>query len=166
MGPALTLVVIGFVGVPVAMGIAILRYRLYDIDIVINRTLVYGALTASVAGIYVMAVGALKVLFQSSGTLLNSLVGTGVVAIVFAPLRDHLQRAVNRLMYGERDDPYAVISRLGQRLEATLEPRAMLPTIGTYAIGTYGVEGESCGRCHGSKPWLQPHGRLLGGYGQ
>jgi signal transduction histidine kinase len=121
--------VIGFVGVPVAMGIAILKYRLYDIDIVINRTLVYGTLSASVVGIYILAVGGLGMLFQSSGTLLNSLVGTGVVAIVFAPLRDRLQRGVNRLMYGERDDPYAVISRLGQRLEATLEPRAMLPTI-------------------------------------
>ena len=121
--------VIGFVGVPVAMGIAILRYRLYDIDIVINRTLVYGGLTAAVAGIYILAVGGMGVLFRSSGTLLNSLVGTGVVAIVFAPLRDRLQRGVNRLMYGERDDPYAVISRLGQRLEATPEPRAMLPAI-------------------------------------
>ena len=123
---ALTLVVLGFVGIPIAMGIAILKYRLYDIDIVINRTLVYGSLTASVAGIYILAVGTLGVLFQSSGTLLNSLFGTGVVAIVFAPLRDRLQRAVNRLMYGERDDPYAVISRLGRRLEATLEPKEML----------------------------------------
>jgi hypothetical protein len=117
--------VAGFVGVPVAMGIAIFKYHLYDIDIVINRTLVYGSLTASVAAIYVAAVGALGVLFQSRGTLLNSLVGTGLVAIVFAPLRDRLQRTVNRLMYGERDDPYAVISRLGQRLEATPEPTEM-----------------------------------------
>jgi signal transduction histidine kinase len=115
--------------IPISIAVAVLRYRLYDIDVVINRTLVYGALTASVAGIYILAVGGLGLLFKSSGTLLNSLVATGVVAIVFAPLRDRLQRGVNRLMYGERDDPYAVISRLGQRLEATLEPRAMLPTI-------------------------------------
>src|SRR5919112_957009 len=115
--------------IPISIAVAVLRYRLYDIDVVINRALIYGALTASVAGIYILAVGGLGVLFHSSGTLLSSLVGTGVVAIVFAPLRDRLQRGVNRLMYGERDDPYAVISRLGQRLEATLEPGTMLPTI-------------------------------------
>jgi signal transduction histidine kinase len=115
--------------IPISIAVAVLRYRLYDIDVVINRTLVYGALTTCVVGIYILAVGGLGLLFKSSGTLLISLVGTGVVAIVFAPLRDRLQRGVNRLMYGERDDPYAVISRLGQRLEATLEPGTMLPTI-------------------------------------
>ena len=115
--------------IPISIAVAVLRYRLYDIDVVINRTLVYGALTASVAGIYILAVGGLGLLLKSSGTLLNSFGGTAVVAIVFAPLRDRLQRGVNRLMYGERDDPYAVISRLGERLEAASEPRAMLPTI-------------------------------------
>ncbi len=120
---------LGFVGVPIAMGIAVLKYRLYDIDLVINRTLVYGALTASVVGIYVAAVGGLGALFRSGGNLIYSLVGTGVVAVVFSPLRDRLQRGVDRLMYGERDDPYAVISRLGRRLEATPEPSAVLPAV-------------------------------------
>jgi signal transduction histidine kinase len=115
--------------VPICTYIAILRYNLYDIDVVINRTLVYGALTASVVGIYVLAVGGLGALFQAQGNLGVSLVATGVVAILFQPLRDKLQRGVNRLMYGERDDPYAVISRLGRRLEATLAPEAVLPTL-------------------------------------
>ena len=122
-------VTLSFAGVPVAVGIAILRYRLYEIDLVINRTLVYGTLTASVVGIYVLVVGYLGALFQTGGNLLISLLATGVVAVLFQPLRDRLQRAVNRLMYGERDDPYAVISRLGLRLEATLAPDAVLPTI-------------------------------------
>jgi signal transduction histidine kinase len=52
-----------------------------------------------------------------------------LIAVLFQPLRDRLQRGVNRLMYGERDDPYAVLSRLSQRLEATLAPEAVLPTI-------------------------------------
>jgi GAF domain-containing protein len=51
------------------------------------------------------------------------------VAVLFQPLRSRLQRGVKRLMYGERDDPYAVTSRLGRRLEATLAPEAVLPTI-------------------------------------
>jgi len=112
---------------PAAAGIAILKHRLYDIDLVINRTLVYGALTACVVGIYVLVVGYLGALFQARGNLAVSLGAAGVVAVLFAPLRERLQRAVNRLMYGERDEPYAVVSRLGERLEATLAPNAVLP---------------------------------------
>ena len=115
--------------VPVFTYIAILRYRLYDINVVINRTLVYGSLSACVVGIYVLAVGALGALFQAQGNLGISLLATGVVALLFQPLRSKLQRGVNRLMYGERDDPYTVISRLGRRLEATLTPDTVLPTL-------------------------------------
>ncbi len=115
--------------IPLFTYIAILRHRLYDIDVVINRTLVYGALTACVVGIYVLAVGGLGALFQAQGNLGVSLLATGLVAVLFQPLRGKLQRGVNRLMYGERDDPYAVISRLGRRIEATLAPEAVLPTL-------------------------------------
>jgi signal transduction histidine kinase len=112
-----------------AAGIAILRHRLYDIDLVINRTLVYGALSAAIAGVYLLVVGGLGLLLQARGSLALALVGVGSVVIVAQPVRDRLQRAVNRLMYGERDEPYAVLSRLGQRLEATIAPEAVLPTI-------------------------------------
>ena len=109
---------------------AILRYRLWDIDVVFNRTLVYGALTAIVVALYTLiVVGTLGTLFQARADLAVSLVATGVVAVLFAPLREWLQRGVNRLMYGERDDPYAVLSRLGKRLEATIAPKAALETI-------------------------------------
>jgi signal transduction histidine kinase len=115
--------------VPVFTYIAILRYHLYDIDLLINRTLVYGALSACVVGIYVLAVAALGVLFQAQDNIAVSLVATALVAALFQPLRSRLQRGVNRLMYGERDDPYAVVSRLGKRLEAALAPETVLPTI-------------------------------------
>ncbi|HET7272860.1 MAG TPA: sensor histidine kinase [Rubrobacter sp.] len=115
--------------IPLSIGVAILRYRLWDIDVIINRTLVYGALTASVVGLYVLVVGGLSALLQVETGFLVSLLATGLVAVLFAPLRDRLQRGVNRLIYGERDDPYGVISRLGQRLESTLAPDAVLPTI-------------------------------------
>ena len=115
--------------VPVCTYIAILRYHLYDIDHLINRTLVYGSLSACVVGVYVLAVGGLGALFQARGNLVVSLLATGLVAVLFQPLRSRLQRSVNRLMYGERDDPYAVLSRLGRRLEATLAPESVLPTI-------------------------------------
>jgi signal transduction histidine kinase len=122
---------LGLIGliIPVAIAVAILRYRLFDIDLVLNRTLVYGVLTVGVIGLYVLVVGLFGALFQSSGNLLVALLATGLAAILFQPVRERLQRGVNRLMYGERDDPYTVLSRLGQRLETTLAPGAGLPAI-------------------------------------
>ena len=127
--PASYASVLALLAVPIFTYIAIVRYNLYDINVVINRTLVYGALTVLVVGIYVVAVGSLGVLFQARGNLSISLLATGLVAVLFQPLRSRLQRDVNRLMYGERDDPYAVTSRLGRRLEAALAPESVLSTI-------------------------------------
>jgi len=115
--------------IPVSIGIAMLRHRLFDVDLVINRTLVYGALTAAVVGLYVLVVGGLGELLQLRGNLIISLLATGLAAVVFQPLRDRLQRGANRLMYGERDDPYAVLSRLGSRLESTPAHDAVLPAV-------------------------------------
>jgi signal transduction histidine kinase len=114
---------------PLSLSIAVLRYRLWDIDLIINRTLVYGLLTASVIGIYILVVGTLGTLLQAQGNFLIALLAAGLIAVLFQPLRLLLQRGVNRLMYGERDTPGKVISRLGQRLETTLAPDAVLPTI-------------------------------------
>jgi len=115
--------------IPLSISFAILRYRLWDIDIIINHTLVYGALTGSIVGIYVLVVGYLGVLFRTGSNLLISLIAAGLVAVLFQPLRERLQRGANRLLYGQRDEPYRVLSRLGHRLEATLAPDAVLPTI-------------------------------------
>lgn len=124
-----TLLAVALPLLPVATGVAILKYRLYQIDVIINRTLVYGTLTGCIVGVYIFVVGYLGAIFHAGGNLLISLVATAVVAVLFAPLRDSLQRASNRFMYGERDEPYKVISRLGERLEATLAPDAVLPSI-------------------------------------
>jgi hypothetical protein len=115
--------------IPLSIGVAVLRYRLWDIDVVINRTLVYGALTVGVVLLYVLVVGGLGALLQLRGNLIVSLLATGLAAVLFAPLRERLQRGVNRLMYGERDDPYAVLSRLGSRLESTPAHDALLPAV-------------------------------------
>ena len=112
-----------------SLPIAILRYRLFDIDILINRTLVYGALTACVVSTYIVLAVVLGALLNARGNPALALLGTASVAVLFQPLRERLQRGINRLMYGERDDPYAVLSRLGQRLEATIAPDAVLAAI-------------------------------------
>jgi signal transduction histidine kinase len=114
---------------PVFIGIAILRSQLFDINLIINRTLVYGLLTAFVVGFYILVVGYLGAIFRAEGNLLISLIATGLVAVLFQPLRNVLQRAVNRLVYGLRDEPYVALSRLSQRLRTTLEPDAVLSAI-------------------------------------
>ncbi len=124
-----TFTVFLFVPIPLAIGVAIFRHHLWGIDLIINRTLVYGALTLSVIGLYMLVVVGLGTLIQVQGNVLLSLLATGVIAVLFQPLRQRLQRGVNRLMYGERDDPYAVLTHLGSRLEATLVPEKILPTI-------------------------------------
>lgn len=115
--------------VPFSIGVAMMRYRLFDIDVLISRTLVYAALTVIVIGLYVLIVGGFSVIFQTQRNPIVALLATGVVAVAVQPLRQRLQGGVNRLIYGQRDDPYAVLSELGRRLEVTLAPDAVLPTI-------------------------------------
>ena len=123
------LVQVSLLFIPVCVLLAVVRHRLFGIEVVVNHALVYAALTLCVVGIYVLVVGYLGNLFRVGDNLFVSLLATGIVAVIFAPLRDRLQRAANRLMYGMRDEPYAVLSRLGQRLEGTLAPGAVLPAI-------------------------------------
>jgi len=111
---------LSFAALPVSLTIAIMRYRLYDIDILINRTLVYGALSAILIGLYVVVVGSLSILFQIKNNLLISLMVTGLVAVLFQPLRAWLQARVSRLLFGDRDNPAIVLARLGEQIEANV----------------------------------------------
>lgn len=115
--------------VPICLAVAVLRYRLFEIDVILQRTLVYGTLTAVVIAVYVGVVGALGALFETGGNLVISLIATALVAVLFQPVRARLQRGVNRLVYGERDDPYVALARFGERLEGTLAADAILPAI-------------------------------------
>src|SRR5262249_39236923 len=108
---------------------AVLHDHLFDIDTILNRTLVYGGLSGLIAGIYILIVGALGWLFQSQENLLIALVAAGAVAVLFQPLRQWLQRIVDRVIFGERHHRYAVLSRLGRRLETALAPDTVLPAI-------------------------------------
>ncbi len=114
---------------PLTLSFAVLRYRLYAIDQLINRTLVYGLLTAGIVGLYVLLVGALGAFFQTQSNLLVALLAAGLVAALFQPLRARLQRAVNHLFYGERDDPVEALAKLGRRLEAAVPPDQVLPAL-------------------------------------
>ncbi|MCB0032398.1 MAG: hypothetical protein KDE51_00135, partial [Anaerolineales bacterium] len=128
--------VVAWVGFPLVIGLAILKYRLFDDDIIINRTLVYGGLSLGIGGVYVLVVGALGMLFQSQANLLFTLLATGLIAVLFQPVRERLQRGVNRLMFGERDEPYIVLSKLGAQLQTTTTPEAMLQSVVETVVTT------------------------------
>lgn len=111
--------------VPVAMTIAIVAHGLYDIDLFINRSIVYAVLTTVVFGAYSVSVTVLREILEQAGAA--SFAATGVVAATFVPIRDQVQQAVNRMLYGHRDEPYAVITRQGQQLQAMLDVDSVLP---------------------------------------
>jgi two-component system, NarL family, sensor kinase len=128
---AFVLVPLFVIGLPVATAIAILKYGLYEIDVLINRTVVYGVLTIVVVGFYVGVVSFLGLLFQQRASLLLSVLATGVIALVFAPLRVRVQATVNRLLFGVRRDPYEVLADIGRQLEATNTDTPLLESVAT-----------------------------------
>ncbi len=129
-GPAVVTQVslgLAIVGFCCAIAIAVLRYRLYDVDVVINRTVVYGTLTLVVVAGYVGLVAGLDALLGSRGWA--GVIAAGAVAVAVQPLRERLQRGVDRWIYGYRSDPYQALHLLGDRLQATLAPDQVLQAI-------------------------------------
>lgn len=104
---------------PVALATSVLRYRLWNAEPLLIRSLLYGALAVFVVVAYVLLVGGLGALVNGQGQALPplvSLLATGLIAVLFNPMRVWLQRTVNRLFYGMREEPYQVVEALSQRL--------------------------------------------------
>ncbi|NUK51960.1 hypothetical protein HRW14_17120 [Streptomyces lunaelactis] len=110
-----------------AIAVAIVRHNLFDIDRILSNSLLYAGLTGCVVGLYIGFVSLFGFLLQQSASGAAPLLATGVVAVALQPLRTVLQRLVGRLVYGLRDDPYAALTGLGRRLEATTDPKKVLP---------------------------------------
>jgi two-component system NarL family sensor kinase len=125
------------VAVPVAAGAAVLKYRLYDLDLFLNRSIVYAVLTALLVATYAAVATVLGSAFGN--TWGSPLVATGVVAVAFQPLRERIQLAVSRLLFGQRDDPYSVVSGLGRILEPATAPDAVLERVAQAVTGALGL---------------------------
>jgi hypothetical protein len=113
--------VLGFAGVPVAIGFAVLKYRLYDIDIIINRTLVYGSLTATLVALYFGGVAATQTILraltdQTDQPQLAVVVSTLVIAALFNPLRRRIQAFIDRRFYRKKYDARKILEAFSARL--------------------------------------------------
>jgi ADP-ribosylglycohydrolase len=114
-------VTLSFAGVPVAVGIAILRYRLYEIDLIINRTLVYGALTATIVAVYFGGVATTQAVFraltgQQEQPQLAIVISTLVIAALFNPLRQRIQSFIDRRFYRRKCDAAKTLAAFSAKL--------------------------------------------------
>ena len=114
-----------------AYGVAVLKYRLFDVDVVINRAMVFAALAALITGVYVAVVVGIGSLIGRGDEpdLLLSILATAIVALLFEPARHHLQRWANRFVYGPRATPFEVLSQLTERLSSARDRRETLREI-------------------------------------
>jgi signal transduction histidine kinase len=141
-------------GIPAAIGIAVLKYRLYELDVVVNKTVVYGALALFISIVYVGIVVGIGSLF-GSGDQANvplSIAATAIVAVAFQPVRERVQRLANRLVYGQRATPYEVLSEFSERLGEAYDAEDLLPRMARIL-----AEGTGAQR---SDVWLAVGGQL------
>ena len=120
----------------VAIGLAVLRYRLYEIDVLLSRAIVYGSLSAAVAGLYLAVVAAAGGLFGVGPGLSVQVLATVIAAAVLLPVRGGLQRRVDRLFFGDRGAPYAAMARLGRRLEGATTAEPVLSSVVTVVAAS------------------------------
>ncbi len=148
---------VGFLGIPAAVGIAVLRYRLYDIDLVINRTLVYGSLTTTLALVYVGGVVGLQAFFRAlSGqeSTLAIVASTLVIAALFGPLRQRIQGIVDRRFYRRKYDARETLAAFSAKLRDAADPDRLEADLLTVVRETVQPEHVSL--------WTRPGGEGTG----
>jgi signal transduction histidine kinase len=108
-------------GIPIAITIAILKHGLYEIDVIIKRTVVYGLLAAAATAVYVVVVvGIGSLVGYGVGSPVLTAAAAVAITLLFQPLRRQAQRVANRLVYGERASPYQVLSDFAENMAGTL----------------------------------------------
>jgi signal transduction histidine kinase len=121
-------IVLGFgVGVPVSCGIAILKHGLYEIDVVVSKTVVYGVLAAFFTVVYAGVVVGIGTAIGSTRNPLLTVAAAVVIALAFNPVRERAKRFANRVVYGKRASPYEVLSEFADRMAGTYAIEDVLP---------------------------------------
>jgi len=138
---------------PIAIGIAVLRYRLYDIDLIINKALVYGGLAAIITAAYFLIVVGIGAIVGNSRQFLLSIITTAVIALAFQPLRQRAQRLANRLVYGRRATPYEALSQFSTHLSETFSHEDILDRMSRVL-----AQGTGADR---AEVWVRAGPRLL-----
>ncbi len=119
----------GFALIPVAIGIAVLRYRLYDIDLVIRKTVIVGSIAVFFTLVFVAVVGGIGALVQSRSSTALSFLAAAIVAALFQPVLVRVRRLADRIVYGRRATPYELVAEFGRNLGGTYDANDVLPRI-------------------------------------
>ncbi|HEV8087756.1 MAG TPA: histidine kinase [Actinomycetota bacterium] len=143
-----TLAVASFILIPITIGIAILRYRLYDIDVVIRKTVVFAVLAVFIAVVYVGIVAGISVVVGNLSSTVASAIAAAVVALAIQPVRGWAQRTADRIVYGRRATPYEVLTSFGENLAETYAADDVLQRLAR-------VLGEGVGADR-ARVWLGP----------
>jgi signal transduction histidine kinase len=122
-----TVAIASFGLIPIAIGISVLRYHLFDIDVVVNRALLFGAMAIFITAVYVGIVVGVGALVGSQASPVLSAAAAGIVALAFQPARRRAQRLADRLVYGQRATPYEVLSEFSERIGHTYANDELLP---------------------------------------
>ncbi|MGH2546387.1 MAG: GAF domain-containing sensor histidine kinase, partial [Actinomycetota bacterium] len=118
---------LGMTALPASAAIAILRHRLYDIDVVINRTVLFGLLAAFVTAVYIGIVVGFGALIGSRENLFLSILATALIAVLFQPVQNRARHLANRLVYGKRATPYELLSEFADRVAGSYAREDVLP---------------------------------------
>jgi signal transduction histidine kinase len=129
-----------FLAVPISVAFGVLKYRLYDIDLVINKAVVYGAIAAFITAVYLVLVIATGSLTGYAYNPLLSAIAAAIVALAFQPVRRRAQRLANRVVYGDRATPYEVLTDLGARLAGEYASEDVLDRIASAVAGGTGAD--------------------------
>jgi signal transduction histidine kinase len=133
------LVTLLVLGLPGAAGVAILKYRLYDLDVVIRKTVVFGLLAGFVTAVYALVVGGVGALVGSRSNTVLSFAAAAVLAIAFQPVRARARRLADRLVYGKRATPYEVLAEFSDRMAETYATEDVLPRMAEILRGGTGA---------------------------